>query len=747
MRRRLDTVVDVIALVVIIATVLSLLDDRFASRAYLVAGLVPVAALIGLALFVIRFGLASWWYWLVGILCYAPMGALVALHRPGPYLLPSYEAMMTVLGETATAPGTLVSTLPPVDTTGSVMLVPFAVGYISCLLAAWPALATRAPLLPVVPPLFGLAVAIAVGVFEPSFLVARAVVLGIVLTVWPTARARRTQVLVGRRRGSVPTMLAAILTIAAVSGVVTLLTPDDVDEDRVVYRPRMEGEVVETAGENLPLFESRERDPLLRARGVPEDVRLRFVTLDEYDGEVWRPAEESPGAGARGVLARIGTEVSTEHEGQLARVQVSIRPGYTGSWLPLLGELSRLQLDSTDGRSQLRDVRYNPASQNALVLGGVDPRERYTFSAVLTPQDVDRSEPVREATEGQRQPGGAFLDRYLKPFAQAPIDPLDRVLMLADYLNQQGAVRLQGTSSQDPVDLGLRLLGSEDFAATPFQYSAVMALGASRLGVPARVVVGAEPRRSGLVRQEDVESWVELQFDDGTWRVLDADRYTGTRAVITSPEEEREPADASSWVRQELDKSAESDDDDAAAPDGSAEPDPRDIPLSRIVGSLLGALVAGALVLWLLVPLMKAVRRRRRRSRERWTAPYVEGWQEILDQARDLGRPVPDRWGRLAQAQALGIDESLARRADEAVFAPVATTPEDAAAYWDDAQRCRESLGAELPRWRRLRALFNPASLLAAWARRRHDVAASRTLGPDVRHEDRGAGGEQAARA
>ena len=50
----------------------------------------------------------------------------------------------------------------------------------------------------------------------------------------------------------------------------------------------------------------------------------------------------------------------------------------------MLGELTTLDLDYRDGRTQLDDVRYNQATASAVVVGGVDTRDDYTFTSVLT---------------------------------------------------------------------------------------------------------------------------------------------------------------------------------------------------------------------------------------------------------------------------------------------------------------------------------------------------------------------------
>jgi hypothetical protein len=747
MTRSRGLVVDVAVLGLLSAGVLSLLDDSFASRTYLVAGLLPVAFLVSLALVMRRFADGVWWYALAALAAYAPLGALVALRRPGPYLVPTLETMTRVLGETVTAPLTLVSTVPPVDPSGSVMLVPYVAGFLAAAPAAWLALATRSALLPVVPFLASLALCISVGVLVPDHLVLRGVTLAIVMVAWAAARARRREALVGAARGSVIAAVTAAVVVTAVSGLVTVLVPDRDETDRVLLRPAGDAvAVVDDAADSVVPRRVGTRDQLLRATGVPEGRRLRFAALDVYDGQAWVPGQESPGAGSAGTFRRIGREVAALHVGNPVRVRVQVRPGYASDWLPVLGELTRLDLDYTDGRTQLSQVRYNQATSSALVVGGVDPRDDYTFSAVLPSDDFGRRDEAAEAVGDQRQPEGEFLDRYLEPFDRAGLSPLQRVLLLARYLRQNGEVRLTGSSSQAPVDLGLRLLGAKRMVATPFQYSAAMALGASRLGVPARVVVGAEPGRGGIVEYDDVESWVELQFADGVWRTLDPDRYVGVHLTSTGEEEAPEAPAAGGWVRDQLD----GEDGEIKIPKGTRIELPEGTAIEGstdpwvVVATVLAALAGALLLAWLAVPVAKVLRRRRRRSSGGWSGTYVNGWQEVLDTARDRGTPVPDTWSRVAQARGLGVGLDLAREADAAVFAPSATPDEERTSYWRRTQEVRRSLLTDLSWQRRAWALLNPASLVAGWRRRRS--ADGSGAGP-VRHEDRRPRGEQPAGA
>ena len=727
----------------LMAMILSIFDDTFADRSYLVAGLVPVVVLLALALVTSRMQEGGWWYALAGLVLFSPLGALAALREPGPFVVPTLDTMSGLLADSVGAPITLVSTVPPVDPTGEVMLVPFLIGFLATLPAAWLALGTSRPLAPVVPIALGLAATIPLGVLVPTLLVPRGIVVGIVLVAWGAVRARRREDVTGTARGSAAATTTAVLTVALVSGVVSLLVPDVDQSDRVLL----------SGDDNTPLLAGASLLPperegfrlLLKATGVPEGRRLRFAVLDVYDGERWVPAEESPGSGGYGTFKRIGQEVAPLHPGRTVVVRIRMQPGYAGDWLPMLGELTSIDLEWNPGRTEVSDLRYNQATASALVVGGVDTRDAYSFESVVADDAFTRRDATREPDDAQRQPLGAFLDELLLPFARDELLPLERVLLLARYLRTNGTALEGLDNAQTPADLGRGMLGSRHLAGTPHQYSALMALGASRLGVPARVVTGARPGRRGLVHNVDVGSWVELQFADGTWRPLDPERYVGAHEADAGSVDELLPADE--FVKNQVAQASKGEDDEIRPPDGSTNPDgsradePR--PAWQVILGAALALVAMAVLALLLVPLVKAVRRRRRRRTSSWSGGFVAAWQEVLDTARDRGTPVPEGWSRVAQASALGVGLDLARRADVAVFAP--GRPTDAAAdYWQACQDLRRGLLATTDRRHRWWSYVNPASLAAGWARHRSgEVSAAR----QVRHEDRGSGREQPTRA
>jgi hypothetical protein len=717
-------VLDAVVVVLAMAVVLSVLNDSFTPRgAYLMAGMVPVLVLLGLAVLLNGREAGGWVFSGIAILVYAPLGALVALRAPGAYLLPTTESMARTLGGTATGTIEMIRTLPPVDASGEVLLVPYAIGFLAGGGAAWLALGTQRALAPVVPVLVGLAAAIALGPLVPDGLVVRGAALAGLLVWWVSVRTRRTQRAVGSRRGATSQAVLAALVIAVVSATVVMLVPDDNEVDRALLRNRFAG-ALDSRDLTDPIGPQGEMsDPrlLLRTAGVPRGEPLRFAALDQYTEAGWVAAGESPGAGATGRFQRLGSKVTPLHDGPEVEVRVRVQPAYVSDWLPTLGELTSLVLDYTGGRTQLAEVRYNQATSTAFVVSGVDPRDDYTFTAVLTSTDLPRGVEPHPISAGQRQPEGEYLDPFLVPWQTGSSDPVPTLRRFMRHLATEGSLRLTGTDVDLTPDSLSRMLKPPRIVGTPHQYAAVVALAASRLGIPGRLVVGATPDRRGRVLTDDVTSWVEVQVEDGTWRRIDPDRYLGGRPLGGADGDE--PAGAGTPTTVGPDRPGAGGDlkipkgADIVLPPGTELPHQRD-PRRVVLTVFLGVLIA-ALALLLLVPPVKAVRRRARSSRSSWSRRYVGGWQEVVDAARDRGTPVPERLGRVPQALLMERGLELARTTESAIFAPDSPSEQEEAAFWEAVRKERRALVADASRQRRVWAWFNPASLMASWRRSR----------------------------
>ncbi len=728
---------------------------------YLVAGMVPVVLLLGFALWAVRLHEGGWWFTLGALVALRPAGrAGRRCASPGPYLVPTVSTMSGLLGDTSGAPATLVSTVPPVEPSGTRHAGARTSSGSSppCPPPGSPSRrpGRSRPRCPLV---------LALGGHDPArrararrCCVPRGVVVGLVVLAWVVVRDRRAR---AQRRADAcrpgGRHRRAVVTVAPrCRASVGVLVPDDDQSDRVLLRGRDRPAADRGAGRRQrPAGDGRDD-----IRALPGEGRARRArgsasprsTCTTASG--WVPAEESPGSEGYGTFKRIGEDVRPLHPGGTESWSRSRScPATTSDWLPMLGELTRI------------DLKFNPGSHRGrrrpLQPGDVERRGRSGESTSATTTPSRRCAGPRGLRQARRHPradrrAAAAPRRLPRPATSSPSTapsslPLERVLLLARYLRINGTVRLTDDFDQSPVDLGRRMLGSRSMVATPFQYSALMALGASRLGVAARVVTGAEPGRRGLVDYGDVISWVELQFADGTWRSarpgalrrLPGSRRRTSRVALP---------DAEDFVADQVARATRGKDREIRPPDGSTDPDgtaeaPRRPAWQVVLGlrrasSPLG-LAAGR------APRSsrssRSLRRSRRRRTTSWSGLYVNGWQEVLDAARDRGTPVPEGWSRVAQAGAARRrDRTSPGRPTPRSSHLAAATPRSAASSGTRAWRCAASCSRDADGRHRWWALVQPRV-----AARRLGAPSPRPLSrrAQVRHEDRRAGSQQPARA
>jgi hypothetical protein len=436
---------------------------------------------------------------------------------------------------------------------------------------------------------------------------------------------------------------------------------------------------------------------------------MRFATLDVYDGTGWHAGNRTVVDRADSLFLRIGSEVDAPLPGRTIDVSVTLRAGYVSSWLPLAGQLTRVSFTFVDGRAQREDVRYNPATLSAMVRGGLTRRDDYEFTAVLPATTLKVA--MTPYRRGRSQPEGAFLDQALEPWRRASLSPMERVFSLAEYLRTNGRYsdgaqpwERRFAAGHDADHLGRDFFEASQMVGDGEQFTAFMALAANRLGVPARAVVGAVPGADGVVRGRDVTSWVEIRVADGSWRILPSDLYLSTRAPRRSEPPKKDPG---AYVAEAEEEKARTSKPPTTQPERDpltevVEEPPSTAP--RVVGGvLLGVVVIG----W--IPVLKWLRRRRRRTAGTARDRVTGAWQELLDLAEDLGHEVPDV-PRPTQAELLGRAGAAAGLAD-AVFAPEPPDDDMVRAMWQLVDAERLALLAEHG-WRgRLRAWWNPSSL------------------------------------
>ena len=734
--------VDAVCVLVLVTLVLLGFDETFSSREYLGTGLTGagVAVLIALAVTGAR-GARTDIFLLAAAAAYVPIGAVAAFRPFAEGRLPTGDELLDVLTATLTGTEQLLTTIPPVDPVGSVMVLPYALGFLAAASSVWLAFRTRRTLAPVVPLLLAEAVVILLGPLQSGD---RTLALGAAFAGvsywWAYYRAgdpagRRTEVR-HDGRGRLTRAVAAGLVVGVAVTVVTQLVPaDSLDGERTVLRGRVgSGATVDQLDNPLSSFRrytaQNDGSPdnvfgktLFVVKGLEEQQAMRFVTLDQYDGTAWRADNDTVPDANDDLFQRIGSEVAAPLPGEDVEVNVEMRAAYTGAWLPLVGQLTSIAFDFADGRAQREDVRYNPATSSAMVVGGIGPGDDYSFTATVPNTKLaknSRAYPVDEPL----QPAGQRLDAFLEPYVRSGRDPLTQVLLLARYLQKNGrysdgAGALNVPPGHDVNRLAAQFIGAERIVGNDEQYAAFMALAANRLRVPARVVVGTFTPKDGKVQGRDVLAWVELRVQDGTWRILPTSTFMSNR----KPSRDDEPPQSlEEFVQDQL---PEDDTENPQSPDQVPLPDPDHqvgpgAPTAEDSGLPVGGKPLGLVALALLsqvVPGLKLARRLLRRRRARVSMRVVGAWRELVDLGSDLGVPVPRDATREVQAAALDVDPGLARRADDLIFGVV--PPEGGAAddFWRATAQARNELARRHSLPRQVRAYFHPGSLLGSLRR------------------------------
>ncbi|GAA1451837.1 hypothetical protein GCM10009641_86900 [Mycobacterium cookii] len=722
---------DVVAPVVLVLVVLTALEGSYSDRSYLVVGGLGAVMATALATVAWTQGRSRSELVLTLLVLFAPLGALVSRHEGDLVTVPGPDSMSAVLTGAVTGPGELLSTIPPADAAGAPLVLTFILGYVLAGSCAALALFSRRPVLPLLPVLLGLVLTTLLGVQDPGLDGVRLLVLAATAIAWSSSRGHRTGPTTVRNAGAVRSAVALVVAggVAALLGTVIVPPAPAADDQRWVLRGQVgAGEDVSRLDNPLSRFRSFTRqlpgtpgnvfnETLLKVSGLPRDTPLRFVTLDVYDGTTWSPGNRTVEGRSDSLFLRIGQEVGAPLRGRPATVEVRVRRAYEGSsWLPLAGQLTSLEFTYLDGRAQREDVRYNPATLTAMVRGGLVRRDDYSFTAVLPPSELRVAMvPYRR---GRSQPEGRFLDDALAPWRQASLTPMQRVFSVADYLRTNGRYsdgaeswEQRFTAGHDAARLGAGFFEAEQMVGDHEQYAALLALAANRLGVPARVVVGAVPGKDGLVRGSDVTTWVEVRVADGSWRVLPAELYLSTRAPRRTDPPKQDPG---AFVVAEEEAAQKEKEKDPRAQPPTAEPERKTLPTSEEPeDSRVPRVMAGVLAALLLigaVPAAKWWRRRRRRTSGSPADRVAGAWQELLDLVVDLGHHVPAGAPRPMQAAVLGRGVDLARMAD-GVFALVPPSEDEASRAWQVVVRERRDLLTQHGVRGRLRAWWGPASL------------------------------------
>ncbi|WPO74338.1 DUF3488 and transglutaminase-like domain-containing protein [Streptomyces sp. KN37] len=477
-----------------------------------------------------------------------------------------------------------------------------------------------------------------------------------------------------------------------------------------------------------------------------DDLYLRIVSLDQFDGTTWKTTVRSiedvpsPLPTPRGLLPDVRrSEIQTN---------ISAADGYAQNWLPMPFPASDVKIG---GR-----WRYEPVGRALVGDRGQTTRgARYEVKSLVVEPTAEQladapSPPADLRKEFTKVPDslpglvGATARRVTKGSA----NPYEQAVKLQDYFASDGGFtyNTQVRAGSGPAAIEKFLRQKEGFCV---HFSFAMASMARTLGIPARVAVGFTPGSAQAdgtmsVGLRDAHAWPELYFEGVGWTRFEPTPSRGTVPEYTRsdvPSGDASDPDAPEPARSSEPSTAPSASDScppdvrkqggcaSAAPQVAAGSGGDGPPIQMIV------LVALAVLLVVTLPLLPMLWRTRTRSARLGAGGRTPGdavartlaaWLEVTDTAWDHGiEPDESQTPRNAAARIVRIGQlpsgpaeavhRVATAVEQALYAPSPRLP--VTGLSQDVLRVREGLHATSTRSARLRATLAPRSAArVVWA-------------------------------
>ncbi|MEV3875180.1 DUF3488 and transglutaminase-like domain-containing protein [Streptomyces sp. NPDC049906] len=480
----------------------------------------------------------------------------------------------------------------------------------------------------------------------------------------------------------------------------------------------------------------------------PQELYLRIVSLDDFDGSAWKPSVREITEVPEVLPPPVGLSPQVERRGVTTRIEAA--DWYAQNWLPMPFPMQRTEIPG--------DWRFEPVGRTLVGDHGQTTRgARYTVESLLvepTAQDLANApapppEFVREFTRVPDALPDVVAKEARRVTAGASND-YERAVKLQDWFSVDGGFTYdtEVTAGTGAAAIARFLTQKQGFCV---HFSFSMAAMARTLGIPARVAVGFTPGSPGTdgtvsVGLRDAHAWPELYFEGVGWTRFEptpsrgsapdytrAQRPSDTPSASAAPSRSASAAPSAAPSRTEtcsveqrrLDGSCGAASPSAAA--GAAGSGGGPPWTGLLIG--LGVLVALAL------PFGPALWRARVRAVRLGSSPgrteadaaarVLAVWQELVDSAWDHGiAPDPSRTPRAVAARIVrtaGLDGAagaaahrVAEAVEQVLYAPV---PRAVAGLGDEVRTVRAALDRSVGRTARLRARLAPRSAVRLlWA-------------------------------
>ena len=697
-------------------------------------------------------------------------------------IVPSPSALWELIKAPVTSWKSVLTMAPPVGTAQGVLAVVWISVLLLSLLAMSVVMRSRLYVLAWLFPLVLVAVTVVFGTDEAFSPVLRGVLYAIISVAWLTWRfegarldnAQSTIISDTVRPGSWKNPVlrrrvvgGALIMALAGGGAVAAHTLLDPPAGTIRYAARDHitpefdpHRYVSPLSEFRGYLKDQRKEELFSITGMRQGEYVRLAAMDYYDLQVYNVAGGDDEDSASGAFLRTAPGVDLQEGSGKERVSTVTIGGYSGVWMPTLGNrTNRIDLEGMPSErlgDTAENLYLNQQSQTAVSAHGVRTGDVYelsyepyeemtaeeqrtaTFAAITLPTNkpMDDLAPLAERWMGDAD---TDFDRFQNLSRGMKADAFYSHGLEEDTvsLSGHGASRLlamledMGFDKDVPDAQPTGKVGDEE------QYAALLAALARSVDIPARVVMGFEvpDGQEGTVSitGEDVTAWVEVNFEGKGWVRFDP-----------APDEDEDPSvPTEKEVEKPLPQVAQPPPPPAEPPkpppgalsDSSDKDDPLKDPTTSWVVYLGIGMIPLLLIglAMLAVIIAKSVRRGRRRTRGLLPERIDGGWQEILDLLTDMGRrpdPLLTRAETAARLEselpAMGA-ATLASRADRAVFGPDDLPDAASDEYWTQVLAARRSMSGSLPWRRRFFAAISLRSFRRRSADRRSEKKRTRT--------------------
>lgn len=751
-RRPWHVAIDCAAILVVLTMATLAFGPVFGGVDYAIAGIGGALAGILVGVVTSLRPLRGWLVTVAGVVvAYVVVGpALAVRHATIGGVIPTLDGLRELMLGSFVSWRSLLTAQPPVQGFPSLLVVPMLTMLVCGALATVLAIRLRRgaawAMLPGV-------VALVVGIAFGTRIAAQPILLGVVTActsiawiAWRGATARRNlaeevevtrddanRKAFARRRllGGVG-MIAAAALVASVAGLPIAFT------DRQVLRDDVEPPI-ELADYPSPLAGFRlwhknyEEATLLTVSGMPEGSRLRLATLDWYDGTVYSVAGSQESA-ASGSFSRVGDAIDASQPGTPTTIEVEVGE-YSGVWVPSVGYAERIDFAGDDAVALQSSLAYNGLTGNVLAEAGLGPGDSYTVDAIVpTLPEVEDLEglPASDIDMPDAEDMPELITAFVSTHATERTT-LDNVLAMAAVL-RAGAFSHGVGESEAPSLAGhgarrlTQMFDAETLLGDDEQYAAAFALALEFYGVPSRVVMGLYPGEEGFEGDEgpveltggDMHAWVEVSFQGVGWVPFTPTPPEENTQVEPEPQPQPDPRPQVLQPPQPPEEPAEllpNTQPDQAQDDEEEQGSTIWLIVLAVAGVILGLLLLLALP-FLVVGALKARRRRKRFEAASESERLAGGWHQVVDEAVDLGLPVPAGITRRETASTVedrypgSRATAIGEYVDAGVFGPGEPHRGEIDAFWKDVDRSVAAMRQEASRRTRILGMLSLRSFL-----------------------------------